>query len=109
MKSDIIIDKVDNREIDYLKKIERKNFLKILIVVLIFIIIFSILLWFKFNYRIRKDDNGIYKIENGNIENSNISNHDILILKVKQENENGINGTIYITWYAIIENKKSHS
>lgn len=105
MKSDIMVDTVDDREIDYLKKIKRKNFIRILIVILIFSIILSIALWFNFNYRIRKDDNGIYKIERANIDYSNISNHDILMLKGKQNNENGIDGTIYITWYAIIETK----
>lgn len=105
MKSDIIVDKIDDREIEYLKKIKRKNLLKILIVTLTFCVILSLVLWFNFNYRIRKDDNGIYKIERASINYRNISNNNILILKGKQESENGIDGTIYIKWYAIIENK----
>lgn len=105
MKSEIILDKVDDREINYLKTIKRKNCFKILMVVLVAIIIISLLIWFVLNYRIRTDNNGRYLIERATINHNNITNYDILILKGKQEMEDCIDNTLYITWYVIFDGK----
>lgn len=105
MNSEVVLDKVDDREINYLKTIKRKNRYNILVVVLVAIIIISLLIWFVFNYRIRKDDNGKYQIEKATIDYNNITNYEVLILKGKQQMENCIDNTLYITWYAIFDAK----
>lgn len=103
MKSEVVLDEVDDREINYLKTIKRKNRIKILIVALIAIAIISLILWFAFNYRIIKDDNGKYQIEKVTMNDSKIVNYDIMILKGKQQMEDCIDNTLYITWYAIFD------
>lgn len=105
IKCEVVLDEVDDREINYLKTIKRKNHLKILIVILVATIIISLLLLFSFNYRIIKNNNGIYEIERATVNYNNIINYDILILKGKKEVENCINNTLYITWYAIFDTK----
>lgn len=105
MKSEVVLDEVDDREINYLKTIKRKNRIKILIVALIAIAIISLILWFAFNYRIIKDDNGKYQIEKVTMNDSKTVNYDIIILQGKQQNENCIDNTLYITWYAIFDKK----
>lgn len=105
MKCEVVLDEVDDREINYLKTIKRKNRFKMLIFILVAIIIISLLLWFIFNCRIRKDDNGRYQIERATINYNNIKNYDILILKGNKQAESCIDNTLYITWYAIFDAK----
>lgn len=103
MKSNIELEKVDEREIEYLKAVKKKNNFKILIVISISIIIIILLLYVSFNYRFIKTEDGFYKIERATIEYNKISNYNILILRGKQQDKNSIDNTLYITWYAIYE------
>ena len=103
MNIELNIEKVDNREINYLKKIRNRNFINLLSIIIIFVILIIIILYFFTNYRIVNEENGNFSIEKAIIDENKICNYDILILKGKIINENGIDNIIYTTWYAIIE------
>lgn len=104
MQFDFDLDKVDDREIDYLKSIKIKNkrkiFIAILSVVVISIFIIIGIFWFNSNYSLYRNENGEIEIQKTNINGNKILNYEIMILKGKTiKNE-------YINWYVIMDVKK---
>ena len=99
MNSTISLEKIEQKEIDYLKKIKRKNFYKILMVIIFFLILISVSFWFFMNYRITKNPEGKYMLEKATINQDDIINYDIMILTGQKEN-------ITATWYVILTAKE---
>lgn len=89
------MEEINNQKKEHLNKKRLRN---ILIVIIVLIIIILLSWWLYTNYRITKDENGKYILERATINENDIINYDIMILKGKEKNKDNI----YINWYVII-------
>lgn len=101
MRADIPLQKIENkRKINILKKVKRKNILRIFAIFISLLIIFISILYFITNYSIEKDNNGKYIIVSEKVK-FKVPDYTYIILKGYSNEE----CTSEIIWIATINKK----